>query len=149
MFITYHTVDKARHIHTYLLKHVLICEGNTVKDRIYSLEKDSSKTFTSYPDDHVTDFSEIFTYALNEFGIKWNQCNYVFFFNSLKYESYNIYTENDLLKSIRNRDENKTIFTKTEISKMSSADKSYAIILHFMQTYKMRHILILNEYIWE
>jgi site-specific DNA-adenine methylase len=107
-----------------------------IRDRITELEEALK--------DYKTDFSEIFNYANDEFNIEWNPANDVFFGNSLDYKSYNEYTQSDLLECCTT-DPDKHSFTKSEINKMTNNDKSFAIILHFMQANNIGFIFIKND----
>lgn len=81
------------------------------------------------------DFSEIFNYATEKFGIGWNPCNDMFFGSSLKYKSYNEYDLGEPLEWIGDKPYEELSFT----------NKGYYIINQFMIDNELKSIFIKND----
>jgi hypothetical protein len=84
----------------------------------------------------VFDFSDIFDYAGKEYGISWNECNKVFFGNSLEYQRHTkvypsdwaAYADPDIIK------DKPSDYSKEEVAAMCDLDKSYVILSAYFES---------------
>jgi hypothetical protein len=82
------------------------------------------------------DFSDIFSYAEDKFGIGWNPCNDMFFNHSLDYKSYNEYYQGQPLEYIKEG---------VEFDDLEFHEKGYYIINQFMIDNNLDDIFIDNR----
>jgi len=97
------------------------------------------------------DFSEIFYFADEKFGISWNHANDVFFNNSLDYKSHNEFNLNEPLERLEDGEKianmtesEKAEWIKNEFPKLSDDDKGYFIINEFMIANNVDNIWVDN-----
>lgn len=81
------------------------------------------------------DFSDIFNYATEKFGIQWNPCNDMFFNNSLDYKSFNEYSLGEPLECINDK----------PYEELSFPEKGYYIINQYMIDNGLEDIFIDNR----
>jgi hypothetical protein len=81
------------------------------------------------------DFSDIFSYAKDKFGIEWNPANDMFFNHSLDYKSHNQYSVGEPLEYIEEK----------PYDELSFKDKGYYIINQFMIDNNLEDIWIDNN----
>jgi hypothetical protein len=85
----------------------------------------------------VFDFSDIFHYAEKHYGISWNECNDVFFNNSLEYQRHTTVYPNDwkgyvdLEMTLKNKASD---YTKDEVKVMTDLDRSYVILSAYFES---------------
>ncbi len=85
----------------------------------------------------VVDFSDIFNFATKHYGIGWNECNDVFFGNSLEYGKHTTAYPSDWPEYIDLKIELKdkaSDYTKEEVEQMSDVDKSYVILSAYFES---------------
>jgi hypothetical protein len=86
----------------------------------------------------VIDFSDIFTYADTMYGISWNECNNVFFGNSLEYGQHCTVYPKDWAAYVGFSDVMQrplaSNYTRLEVESMSNLDKSYVILSAYFES---------------
>lgn len=80
------------------------------------------------------DFSEIFNFAEEKFGVDWNRANDMFFGSSLEYQSFNEYSLDEPLEYI----------PELPFEDLEETDKGYYIINEFMKDKKVNSIWVDN-----
>lgn len=85
----------------------------------------------------VIDFSNIFKFAEDEYGIDWNTANDIFFNGRLEYTKHTSVDMGDWLEYIDLNIEEKEKagdYTKEEVLAMSDNDKSYVITGAYLES---------------
>jgi hypothetical protein len=85
----------------------------------------------------VFEFDQIFYFAEKKYGIGWNECNDVFFGNSLDYgkhstvypHDWSAYIDLEIIAKDKASD-----YSKNEIEAMSNIDKSYIILSAYFES---------------
>jgi hypothetical protein len=95
----------------------------------------------------VIEFSNIFDFAEEQYGIDWNTCNDIFFNGRFEYTKHNSVGMGDWVEyvSFEEVKDNVQDYTKEEILAMDDYDKSYvitAIYLESLGIHKGEDILI-------
>jgi len=86
----------------------------------------------------IIDFSDVFKFAEDKYGIGWNPCNDVFFGNSLEYGKHTSVYPEDWAGYVGLDDdeikEKASDYTREEVEKMSNCDKSYIILSAYLES---------------
>ena len=86
---------------------------------------------------YVIDFSLIFKFAEEHYGIDWNTANDIFFNGNLEYTKHTAVDMGSWVEYINERIEVKEKagdYTKEEVLAMSDNDKSYVITAAYLET---------------
>ena len=85
----------------------------------------------------VIDFSDIFKYAEEHYGLEWNPCNDIFFNGRLEYGKHTSVDMGDWVEYIDLDVEQKDKagdYTKEEVLEMDDNDKSYVITAAYLES---------------
>ena len=85
----------------------------------------------------IFDFSDIFFFATKVYGISWNECNDVFFNNSLEYLRHTTVYPADwsgYVSFMKTSKEKASDYTKEEVKRMSNVDKSYVVLSAYFES---------------
>jgi len=97
----------------------------------------------------IFEFSDIFNFATNEYDIGWNECNDVFFNNSLEYQRHSTvypadwkaYISFDYLEA----KDKASDYTKDEVKQMTDLDKSYVILSAYFESLNIKDSEVLVD----
>jgi hypothetical protein len=83
----------------------------------------------------VIDFSKIFSFAEEQYGIEWNTANDIFFNGRFEYTKHNSVGMGDWVEyvSFEEVKDNASDYTKEEILAMDDNDKSYVITAIYLE----------------
>ena len=79
----------------------------------------------------IFEFSDIFHFADKNYGISWNECNTVFFGNSLDYQKHTTVYPSDwggYVSFYKEARDKASDYTKEEVDAMNDLDKSHVIL---------------------
>jgi len=96
----------------------------------------------------IFEFDEIFYYAEKHYGIGWNECNDVFFGNSLEYGRHSTVYPGDWSAYIDFELEVKdkaSDYTKDEVNAMTDNDKTYVILSAYFESLNIKDGEVLVE----
>lgn len=85
----------------------------------------------------VFEFDKIFNFADKKYGIGWNECNDVFFGNSLDYGKHSTVYPHDwkaYVSLYEDFSKEASDYTNDEIKEMSNIDKSYVILSAYFES---------------
>ncbi len=89
----------------------------------------------------IFDFADIFHYAEKKYNIGWNECNDVFFGNSLEYLRHSTVYPSDWADyigidiTLKNKASD---YTKDEVKKMCNLDKSYIVLSAYFESLNVK-----------
>lgn len=88
----------------------------------------------------VFGFTDIFHFAEKKYGIGWNECNDVFFGNSLEYNRHSTIYPSDWAAYIDlqlTKKDNASDYTNDEVKVMTDYDKSYVILSAYFESLRI------------
>ena len=93
------------------------------------------------------DFSDLFNWVTENYGIEWNECNDVFFGNSLTFGSYDEVCCGDGISYTDIYDIGKESWdlTKEEVMALSPSDRGYVLIDIYLKEKGIEEGIFLNN----